>query len=104
MARRATQQAAQAHKDREGASLEQQAANAKVERGKKCADELQAAITAISAKWNCEAVLVVQIGGELRPLEQVLSLPVSLTAIPLDIAPAPVKAEPPASTNGVHKD
>lgn len=101
MSRRATQQAAQSHKSREGASLEQQAAQAKAERGKKCADELQAAITAISAKWNCEAVLVVQIGSELSPLTQVLSLPVSLTAIPLDIAPA--KVEPP-STNGVHKD
>lgn len=101
MSRRATAVAAQAHLSREGASLEQQAAQAKAERGKRCADELQAAITAISAKHHCEAVLVVQIGGELRPLTQVLSLPVSLTAIPLDIAP--VKAEPP-STNGVHKD
>lgn len=98
MTRRATVQAANSHQAKEGASLEQMAANAKAERGKRCADELQDAIKAISAKHNCDAMLVVQIGNELRPLAQVLSLPVSLTAIPLDTPPTPV------STNGVHKD
>lgn len=103
MARRATIQAVNAHQAKEGASLEQKAANAKAERGKRCMDELQAAITAICQKHNCGSGLVVQIGNELRPLEQVLTLPVSLSVTPLDIAPAPAKAELP-SPNGAHKE